>query len=255
MAAKKGRDYDTFVQFERPLWNAGIKRIAGVDEAGRGPLAGPLVAAACILEPDVPFPGVDDSKKLSPKKRFQLYHTLIHSPHVTYAIATIDANVIDQKGLAAAWSGVMQKAADAVSPDYLLIDGPRFIPIASQDLTFGREIVSSSKAKEIEGNSLASYRDQTKIPSSRLAASKTPYQCIIRGDSLSLSIAAASILAKVFRDDLMQKYHAKWPEYGFDAHKGYGTKRHLLALQKHGPCPIHRRSFAPVAKLKVANSR
>ena len=196
--------------FERSARAQGFRQIAGVDEAGRGPLAGPVVAAACIL-PDAPrFAQLNDSKKLSAKQRGELYQLLTSDEEVVYAIKEVSAELIDQVNILQATYIAMRSAVSAlaVAPDYLLVDG------------------------------------------AQLPGAAAPSLKIIKGDAKSLSIAAASILAKVYRDALMMEYHERWPEYGFDAHKGYGTAAHVRALESHGPSPIHRKSF----KLKKSSA-
>jgi ribonuclease HII len=184
----------------------GFKRIAGVDEAGRGPLAGPVVAAACILPEGVVIEGLDDSKKLAPSKRFEVFQKILSLSEVDYGIGVIDALVIDQINILQATFQAMIAAIVALKqrPDYLLVDGNK-MPVIN-----------------------------------------IPGKAIIRGDSLSQSIAAASIIAKETRDQLMNLYHEKWPHYGFKQHKGYGTQTHLLAIANYGPCKIHRMSFQPL---------
>lgn len=183
----------------------GFAQIAGVDEAGRGPLAGPIVAAACIVPEHVSFQGIQDSKKLSSSRREFFYHAILNEPGVIYGIGIVSSCIIDQINILQATLRAMLKAVQSLPkrPDYILVDG-------NQAPHFG-----------------------------------IPTQTIIRGDSLSQSIMAAAILAKYIRDLLMQEYHLRWPQYGFDAHKGYGTKAHLKALEK-GPCPLHRKTFAPL---------
>lgn len=188
----------------------GYQLIAGIDEAGRGPLAGPVVSAACILPEGFILNGVNDSKKLTPGLRDSLYLQLVENPTIHFAIGIADHDLIDEINIYQATIHSMQQAIDKlpVVPDFLLVDG-------------------------------------LKLPSDSI-----PNEKVIKGDATVLAIAAASILAKVTRDRLMQGYHEKWPEYGFDRHKGYPTAMHLAALEKHGPCPIHRRTFAPVKMLK-----
>lgn len=192
--------------FDQTVRHQGYQMIAGIDEAGRGPLAGPVVAAACILPIENSFVGIDDSKKLTPIRRRVLFDQLMADKRVIYGLGIISSEEIDAVNIYQATLKAMFKAisALAVSPDMLLVDG--------MPLTF----------KEI------------------------PSQKIIKGDSKSLSIAAASIIAKETRDRLMAEFHVSWPIYGFDQHKGYGTPKHLKALREHGPSPIHRRSFAGV---------
>ncbi|MCE1225681.1 MAG: ribonuclease HII [Geobacteraceae bacterium] len=192
--------------FELQAQSRGFKRIAGIDEAGRGPLAGPVVAAAVILHPGQSIEGVNDSKKLSEKRREQLFELIIKQA-AAIGIGQADAEIIDRINILQATRQAMLEAVRAlpVPPDYLLIDGITTI------------------------------------------ASSLPQQTIKQGDSRSASIAAASIIAKVTRDRLMQDYDQRYPTYGFARHKGYGSALHLSALQKHGPCPIHRMTFARVA--------
>lgn len=192
--------------FEGELRARGVGRIAGVDEAGRGPLAGPVVAAAVILPPGFTHPQINDSKLLAPRLREELF-TVITGAAVAWAIAEAPAAEIDGVNILQATFRAMERAvaALAVAPEYLLVDGRQ-------------------------------------RPAVRL-----PGEAIVGGDGLVGCIAAASILAKVHRDRLMREHHARWPHYGFDAHKGYGTPAHLAALAAHGPCPIHRMTFRGVA--------
>lgn len=193
--------------YERALYEQGYARLAGIDEAGRGPLAGPVVAAACILPRGALICGIDDSKKLTALERSILYDALLKLEDMDYAIGVVSAETIDRINILQATFEAMRIALAAlkVSADYLLVDGNQFIP----------KVLIPGKA-------------------------------IIKGDALSQSIAAASILAKKTRDDLMQGYHKLWPEYGFSQHKGYPTQKHLAALERFGPSPIHRLSFAPL---------
>ena len=180
----------------------GIRLIAGVDEAGRGPLAGPVCAAAVILPENLEIPGLNDSKKLSDKQRRALFPVIIEKA-VAYGIAFASEKEIDDINILQATFLAMERAVDQlqVKPELLLIDGNR-------NRDFG-------------------------IPS----------QTVIHGDSLSASIAAASVLAKVTRDNYMLEQAKIYPEYSFDVHKGYGTKAHYAALEKFGHCPLHRMSF------------
>lgn len=187
----------------------GFRTIAGVDEAGRGPLAGPVVAAACILPEGLLVEGVDDSKKLTPRQRMELYQRLTQDPSIVYGIGIVDAVLIDQINILQATFRAMILAVEALAtkPDFILVDG-------------------------------------SQVPKFAI-----PYRALVKGDSLSQSIAAASIIAKHTRDQMMADYHAQWPHYGFDSHKGYGTQQHLLAIQMHGACPIHRMSFYPLNQI------
>ena len=189
-------------KIENDLYAQGFQLICGVDEAGRGPLAGPVCAAAVILPLGVEIPGLNDSKKLSDKKRRELF-PLICEKATAYAIAFADHKEIDEINILQATYLAMERAITQlpVKPDFALIDGNR--------------------AKDFG----------------------VPVETVVGGDGLSASIAAASVLAKVTRDDLMLKMAEQYPEYGFGIHKGYGTKAHYTALAEHGPCPIHRMSF------------
>ncbi|MGN0173656.1 MAG: ribonuclease HII [Acutalibacteraceae bacterium] len=188
---------------EKEIINEGFNIIAGVDEAGRGPLAGPVCAAAVILPTDLEIEGLNDSKKLSEKKREALYDIIIKKA-VAYDIQLIDNNVIDEINILNATLEAMTNAVNnlKVKPDYVIIDGNR-------------------------------------LPS-RL---EIPAKAVVKGDAKSMSIAAASILAKVTRDRLMLELDKKYPEYEFSRHKGYGTKLHQEKLKEFGPCEIHRKTF------------
>ena len=189
-------------RYERELMSRGIYYIAGVDEAGRGPLAGPVAAAACIPCLDKPVAGVNDSKKLTPKKREELYEK-IRETAVSYKVVMLDNQVIDEINILEATKRAMREALDGLFPipEYVILDAVKF-----NDLPY-------------------------------------PAMSIIHGDALSHSIAAASIMAKVERDRLMMKYAEQYPEYGFESHKGYGSKHHIEMILKYGPSPIHRMSF------------
>jgi len=199
----------TMMRLEKKARKLGFKCIAGIDEAGRGPLAGPVVAAACVLPQGTLIEGVDDSKKLLPSERFKAFQKIISLSNVDYGIGVIDALIIDQVNILQATFMAMMAAVSRLSqpPDYILVDG-------------------------------------NKMPSKDI-----PGDAVVKGDSLSQSIAAASIIAKVTRDQLMCVFHEKWPEYGFKTHKGYATREHLLAIQKYGPCEIHRKSFEPIKSI------
>ena len=195
--------------FEKKLVESGYKYIAGVDEAGRGPLAGPVVAAAVILPEEFSSNQLNDSKKLSSSKREKIYNELMNvDSKVISAFAVINEVVIDKINILRATHMAMAQASSnlSIEPSFVIIDG---MPI--KDFPFNNE-------------------------------------SIIKGDSKSLSIAAASVIAKVERDRIMLNYSKEYPEYKFEKHKGYGTKLHLDALKKFGPCKIHRKSFAPVKK-------
>jgi ribonuclease HII len=198
--------------YEEQARASGFQAIAGVDEAGRGPLAGPVVAAACLIPSGIYIPQVNDSKKLTPKLRKRLFDQITSDSRICYGIGFIDSAEIDRINIYQATIQAMLLAISKLteSPDYLLVDG-------------------------------------LKLPHPSIPSLK-----IVKGDTLSQSIAAASILAKVTRDQMMLEYHAQWPHYGFDQHKGYCTSKHLEALKKHGPCEIHRRSFEP-CKIEIFN--
>lgn len=194
---------------ERRVRDLGYTSIAGVDEAGRGPLAGPVVAAACILPPDFLLADLNDSKQITPEGRERLFTALTTMPGVYCGVGMVGVDRIDHINILRATFEAMQEAVRRLPqlPDYILIDGNQ-LPVM-------------------------------------------PYPCegIVEGDAYSISIAAASIIAKVTRDHLMSEEAIKWPQYGFEQHKGYGTPQHLEALRRFGPCPLHRKSFEPVKSL------
>lgn len=187
---------------EQALYEEGVQIICGVDEAGRGPLAGPVCAAAVILPPNTNIPGLDDSKKLSDKKRRELF-PVIQQTALAYGIAFASHEEIDEINILQATYLAMERAIAqlSVKPDYALIDGNR--------------------AKDFG----------------------IPVKTVVKGDSLSANIAAASVLAKVTRDELMESMAEEYPGYAFEIHKGYGTKAHYAALAELGPSPIHRMTF------------
>jgi ribonuclease HII len=197
-------------QHERQGYKEGYKTIAGVDEAGRGPLAGPVVAAACILPQNYLIPFVNDSKKLSAEQRNELYQRITEDTSISWASAVIDVEEIDRINILRASLKAMRHAIAklSVKPELVLVDG---------------------NMKPISG---------------------FPERTLIKGDQLSLSIAASSIIAKVTRDRIMIEFGAKWPEWGFERHKGYATEEHLQVLNKKGPLSIHRRSFTPIKEEK-----
>ena len=184
------------------LWGKGFRTIAGIDEAGRGPLAGPVVAAAVIFPEGTHIPGVEDSKKLSEKKRTELF-PLIKAQALSVGVGVVSHEIIDRINILQATILAMHKAVDElnIKPDYLIVDGN-------------------------------SFRHET-----------FQYQNIVDGDAKCFTIAAASIIAKVTRDELMRGYHTQYPAYGFARNKGYGTRQHLEAIRQYGVCDIHRRSF------------
>lgn len=201
------------LSFECELWQSGVTLVAGVDEAGRGPVAGPVVAAAVILPQvwqdggfDERLRDLNDSKQLTEAQREAFFAILTAHPDIRFGIATVDAAVIDRINILQATHRAMNEALAQLQPppEHVLVDGR---PVK---------------------------------------AMKLPSTAIVKGDARSYSIAAASVLAKVTRDRLMVAFHEQFPAYGFAGHKGYGTAQHLAALAEHGPCPIHRRSFAPL---------
>ena len=187
---------------EDELYGKGIVTICGVDEAGRGPLAGPVCAAAVILPPHLEIPGLDDSKKLSDKRRRELF-PIIKEQAIAYGIGLASHEEIDQINILQATFLAMRRAIEQLNgmAEFALIDGNR-------ETDFG-----------------------------------FPVKTVVKGDSLSANIAAASVLAKVTRDDIMEAMAEEYPQYGFEIHKGYGTKAHYEALRNHGPSPIHRMTF------------
>ncbi len=189
-------------EIEEKYYAAGFQTICGVDEAGRGPLAGPVCAAAVILPPHVHIPGLNDSKKLSDKRRRELF-PVIQEQALAFGIAFASEQEIDEINILQATFLAMKRAMEQLSlrPELALIDGNR-------ETDFGLTV-----------------------------------KTVVKGDSLSANIAAASILAKVTRDDLMIRMADRYPEYGFEIHKGYGTRAHYAALERFGPCPIHRMTF------------
>ena len=187
--------------YERELIGRGYKLIAGVDEVGRGPLAGPVVTAAVIMPTDDIIEGVDDSKKLSEKKREKLAE-LIKSKAIAYSVARIESEEIDETNILNAVKKCMYNAVKSLTimPDITLVDGVDLhLPI--------------------------------------------PAEYVVKGDSLSYSIGCASIVAKVYRDNLMKEYAKEYPEYGFEKHKGYGTKNHIETIKEIGPCKLHIKTF------------
>ena len=188
--------------FERRAHQRGYKLIAGIDEAGRGPLAGPVVAAAVILSPDYENTEIKDSKQLSARKRERLYE-IIKQDALSIGLGVAEASIVDAVNVLQATLIAMKEAVSnlSITPDYLLIDGTHRIFLS------------------------------------------IPQETIVKGDSLSLSVASASIIAKVSRDRIMEIYHRQFPQYNFLKNKGYGTSEHREAIKKYGHCKIHRRSF------------
>ncbi len=199
-------------RYEKNLRAIGIVRIAGIDEAGRGALAGPVVAAAVVLPEKFRHRKLKDSKQLAPELREAIYQELVDNAEITWAIGVVDHIEIDQINILRATHKAMRLAIGAINspPEHVLIDGLPVLPFP------------------------------------------LPQTAIIDGDCISLSIAAASVIAKVSRDRMMRNFCATFPEYCFSQHKGYSTELHLTKLHELGPCPIHRRSFEPVAQPLLA---
>ncbi len=194
--------------YERELKNRGYRLIAGIDEAGRGPLAGPVVAAAVILNPDPELPGVRDSKTMTEAQREEAFPKILGAS-VCAAVGVASNAEIDDSDILKATLAAMKKAVLTLDPepDFLLVDGLQTISVARHQ------------------------------------------RFLTKGDQRSLSISAASVVAKVYRDRVMRSYHQLYPGYGFDRHKGYGTREHLAAIRRLGPSPIHRKSFKGVCNL------
>jgi ribonuclease HII len=199
-------------RYEKKLRATGVARIAGIDEAGRGALAGPVVAAAVVLPEKFRHRRLNDSKQLAPELREEIYSDLVSNPGVRWTVGIIDSVEIDRINILRASHQAMRLAITTLMdpPDHVLIDGLPVIPFPF------------------------------------------PQTAVIDGDCISLSIAAASVIAKVTRDRMMRDFCSQFPQYCFDQHKGYGTELHLLRLHEFGPCPIHRRSFEPVAQPLLA---
>lgn len=189
-------------EFEEKAWQNGYSAVCGVDEAGRGPLAGPVCAAAVILPAGIVIEGLNDSKKLSEKKREALFDVITENA-ISWSVSLVDETVIDEINILQATYRAMQQAVEGLPrpADFVYVDGNRS-----------------------EGLSLL-------------------HECVVSGDAKIPSVAAASILAKVTRDRLMRDFAVRYPAYGFEKHKGYGSRAHYAALLEHGPCPIHRRTF------------
>lgn len=211
--AKISKWLRSLIKYEEQARVEGFKAIAGIDEAGRGPLAGPVTAAACVIPEGRFFLKINDSKKLTEPQREELFNEITQDPNISYGIGIVSHEIIDAINIYQATIQAMLEAIEklAQQPHLLLVDGLSL--------------------------------KHPKIPSRK----------IIKGDEQSQSIMAASILAKVTRDRIMVDYDKQWPEYGFKKHKGYGTERHLEALKDKGPSPIHRKSFAPVREWLNSN--
>ena len=221
---------------EEEAYARGFRCVAGLDEVGRGPLAGPVVAGAVVLPRGVSHPQINDSKLLSAKAREALV-PWIKEKALAWGLGIVGPGEIDRMNILSASLLAMAQALRQMSPvpDYLLIDGNQKIP---------QEFLEDGQAVQDVQNDLNGFKRFERAPFQR---------AIKKGDRLSISIAAASILAKVARDEIMMDYDRRYPEYGFGQHKGYASSSHLAALSRYGPSPIHRRSFSPVREwLKVA---
>lgn len=198
-----------FSHYEDEARRSGYIRPAGIDEAGRGPLAGPVVASACLIPPGYSLPGLNDSKKLTATQRRYFFEIMTHDPEIQIGVGIVGHELIDKVNILEATKLAMCQAVAALTPqpDYLLIDAVD------------------------------------------LSAQPIPFLSLIKGDCRSQAIAAASVIAKETRDKIMVDYDRQWPMYGFAQHKGYGTVSHREAIRRHGPCPIHRRSFEPVKSM------
>ena len=203
-----GEKFSCSLRFEKRLYKQGIQRIAGIDEAGRGPLAGPVVAAAVILPPNFRLRGLNDSKQLSCLAREAYYEALVSNSEIVFGVGVASVAEIDQINILRATHLAMQRAVSGLVsfPEHLLIDG---LPVSAFSL---------------------------------------PQTAIVDGDARSFSIAAASVIAKVTRDRMMVSWHEEFPVYEFARNKGYGTPEHLEKLRSYGPCLLHRRTFGPVAQ-------
>ena len=212
MKEKEEQRLNELKEIDKSYFKEGYNYICGIDEAGRGPLAGPVVVAAVIMPKDSMIEGVNDSKKVSEKKREKLYELIIEEA-ISYSVGIVDQNEIDRINILNATKAGLTEAVRTlkVKPELILVDALTNIDTCG-----------------------------------------VPYQSIIKGDAKSYSIAAASIIAKVTRDRIMRQWDEIYPQYGFAKHKGYGTKAHMEALRRHGPCPLHRRSFAPVSQMELS---
>lgn len=240
---------------EKKLWKQGFNFVAGLDEAGRGPLAGPVVAGAvAIINPNDQIPKrfghplrreaswklglgifeVKDSKKMSGKQREEVYKKLIECENIAWGIGIVSEKVIDKINILEATKLAMQKAVKNLEKKSVNL---AYININDRSKSCGLDFVL------IDGNFKLDFNEAAFAKGYGVPKQKS----IVKGDQKVFSVASASIIAKVTRDRLMRKYHKKYPQYGFDKHKGYGTKAHFANLEKFGPCKIHRRSFWPVS--------
>ena len=203
MKEKEIERLNVLKEFENKLYSEGLKYIAGIDEAGRGPLAGPVVVGIAIMKPDSFIEGVNDSKKISEKKRELLYEQITNEA-IDWSVGIVDQNEIDEINILNATKKALHMAITnlKIKPDRILVDALEHIDTCG-----------------------------------------IPYTSIIKGDAKVYSISSASIIAKVTRDRMMKKYDEIYPEYGFAGHKGYGTAKHIQAIKAYGPCPLHRKTF------------
>ena len=203
MKEKEIERLNVLKEFENKLYSEGLKYIAGIDEAGRGPLAGPVVVGIAIMKPDSFIEGVNDSKKISEKKRELLYEQITNEA-IDWSVGIVDQNEIDEINILNATKKALHMAITnlKIKPDRILVDALEHIDTCG-----------------------------------------IPYTSIIKGDAKVYSISAASIIAKVTRDRMMKEYEEIYPEYGFAGHKGYGTAKHIQAIKAYGPCPLHRKTF------------
>lgn len=203
MKEKEIERLNVLKEFENKLYSEGLKYIAGIDEAGRGPLAGPVVVGIAIMKPDSFIEGVNDSKKISEKKRELLYEQITNEA-IDWSVGIVDQNEIDEINILNATKKALHMAITnlKIKPDRILVDALEHIDTCGM-----------------------------------------PYTSIIKGDAKVYSISAASIIAKVTRDRMMKEYDEIYPEYGFAGHKGYGTAKHIQAIKTYGPCPLHRKTF------------
>lgn len=254
---------------EAEAYSRGFRFVAGLDEVGRGPLAGPVVAAAVILPRGLTHPDIRDSKLLSAKRREALA-PWIEERALAWGVGIIEPSEIDRLNILSASLLAMAQALSQLlpQPDYLLIDGPHKIPLEflrsegnRQRFDGSTELAEVRPELTAEGQAAVDRQKTTgrggvPLPDASFPMPGFPHQrAIKKGDRLSVSIAAASILAKVTRDRIMMDYDRLFPEYGFGQHKGYASLSHLAALSSHGPSPIHRRSFSPIREGPPGHSK
>ncbi|TSC94571.1 MAG: ribonuclease HII [Parcubacteria group bacterium Licking1014_1] len=231
--------YPNFVE-EKKLWKKGYKYVVGLDEAGRGPLAGPVVAGAVAIKifnlqfsifnkfSIKQFPKVNDSKKLSAKQREEVYDFFKNHPDIKWGIGIVSEKVIDRINILEATKLAMEKAVECLE----------------------KKTAETNAVPKNRRSSIFWHSDYLILDGNFKINSKIPQKAIIKADQKVFSCALASIFAKVTRDKIMEKYHKKYPQYGFNRHKGYGTAHHFEMLKKHGPCKIHRKTFKPVSRIK-----